>query len=98
MILEIKTILSDATKTGNFQSKWVDNVWEANCSHALNLNSVKDLYDMNDHTFIVCDASNKSNTWRFYYFHDKTPECECRIFISSKVRFNKLQSFFISSI
>ena len=93
MFLEIKTILNDATKTGNFWSKWVDDVWEENCSHAVNLNSVKDLYDMNDHTFIVWDANNKSNTWRVYYFDDKPPECECGIFISSKVRLNKLNRF-----
>ena len=62
MFLSIKTILNDAMKTGNFWSKWVDDIWEENCSHAVNLNSVKDLYDMNDHTFIVWDANNKSNT------------------------------------
>ena len=53
MFLEIKTILNDTTKTGNFWSKWVDDVSEKNCSHAINLKSVKDLYDMNDHTFII---------------------------------------------
>ena len=62
MFLSIKTILNDAIKTGNFWSKWVDDIWEENCTHAVNLNSLKDLTDMNDHTFIVCDASNKSNT------------------------------------
>ena len=53
MFLEIKTILNDATKTSNFWSNWVDDIWEENCSHTVNLNYVKDLYDMNDHTFIV---------------------------------------------
>ena len=43
MFLEIKTILNDTTKTGKFWSKWVDDVWEENYSHAVNLNSVKDL-------------------------------------------------------
>ena len=28
MLLEIKTILNDATQTGKFCSKWVDDVWE----------------------------------------------------------------------
>ena len=53
--------------------------------------SVKDLYDMNDHTFIVWDINNKPNTWRVYYVDDKPPECECGIFISTKIRLNKLQ-------
>ena len=53
---------------------------------------------MNDHTFIVCDASNKSYTWKVYYFDEKPPECECGIFISSKVCLNKLQLCFISNI
>ena len=53
---------------------------------------------MNDHTSIVWDVNNKSNTWRVYYFDDKPPKCECGIFISSKVCLNKLQLFFISNI
>ena len=93
MFLEIKTILNDTIKTSNFQSKWVDDVWEENCSHAVNLNSVKDLYDINGHTFIVWDTNNESNTWRFYQFDDKPLECECGIFISSKVPLIKFQSF-----
>ena len=51
---------------------------------------------MNDHTFIIWDANNKSNKWRVYYFDDKPPECECGICISSKVRLNKLQLFFFN--
>ena len=97
MFLEIKTILNDAIKTGNFWFKWVDDVWEKNCSHAVNLNYVKDLYNMNDHKFIVWDVNNKSNTWRVYCFDDKLPECECGVFIYSKVRLIKFQSFFISN-
>ena len=85
MFLSIKTILNDAIKTGNFWSKWVDDIWEENCTHAVNLNSLKDLTDMNDHTFIVWDANNKSVTWKVIYFDDKPPECECGIFLSSKV-------------
>ena len=53
---------------------------------------------MNEYTFIVCDASNKSHTWKVYCFDDKLPECECGIFISSKVRINKLQLCFITNI
>ena len=83
--LSIKTTLNDAIKTGNFWSKRVDDIWEENCTHAVNLNSLKDLTDMNDHTFIVWDANNNSNTWRVYYFDDKLPTCECGIFLSSKV-------------
>ena len=98
MFLEIKTILNNAINTGNFWSKWVENVWDENCSHAVNLNSVKDLYDMNDHTYIVWDANNISNTWRVYYFDDKPPECECGIFLSSKVSLIKFQSFVIFNI
>ena len=97
IFLEIKTILNDATKTGNFEPKGVDGVWEENCSCVVNLNPVKDLYDMNNHTFLVWDANNNSNTWRVYYFDDTPPECECGIFISSKVRLIKFQSFFISN-
>ena len=73
IFLEIKTILNDATKTDIFWSKWVDDIWEENYSHTVNLNSVKDLYDTINHTFIVWDANNNSNTWRFYYFDDKPP-------------------------
>ena len=69
-----------------------------NCSHAVNQNFVKVLYDMNEHTFISLDASNKSHTWTVSYFDDKPPECECGIFTSSKVPSNKLQLFFITNI
>ena len=72
----------------------MDDVWEENCSHAINLNLVKDLYDMNEHTFIVWDANNKSHTWKVYYFDNKPTEYECCIFTSSKVRLNKLQLSF----
>ena len=50
-------------KPDKFWSKWVDDVWEENCSRAVNLNSVIDLYDMNEHRFNVWDASNKSHSW-----------------------------------
>ena len=90
MILEIKKILNNAKNNCNFLSKWVDNVWEENCSHAVNLNYVKDLYDMHKYTFIVWDTSNKTHTWKVYYFDDKPPEYECGIIIYSKVRLNKL--------
>ena len=66
----------------------MDNIWDENCSHTVNLNSVKDLFVINEHTFILWDANNKSHTWKVYYFDDELPECECGIFISSKVRFN----------
>ena len=92
--LEITGILNDAEKNGKFWSKWVDNVWDENCFHAVNLNSVKHLFDINEHIFIVWDANNKSDTWKVYYFDDKTPECECGIFISSKVRSNSFFSLF----
>ena len=64
-----------------------------NCSHAVNQNFVKVLYDMNEHTFISLEASNKSHTWTVYYFDDTPPECEFGILISSKVCLNKLQFF-----
>ena len=51
----------------------MDNVWDENCSHAVNLNSVKVLFEINEHTFIVRDANNKSDTWKVYYFDDKPP-------------------------
>ena len=73
MFLEIKTILNDVTKISNFWSKWVNDIGEENCSYAVNLNFVKDLYDMNNHISIVWDANNKSNTWRVYYFDNKPP-------------------------
>ena len=41
---------------------WVNDVWEECRSHAININSVKDSYDMNKHAFIVWDANNKSYT------------------------------------
>ena len=53
MFLEIKKFSMMQKKTNKFWSKWVDDVWEENCSHAVNLNSVKDLYDMNEHTLII---------------------------------------------
>ena len=44
-------------------------------SRTVNRNSVKYLYDMNEHTFIDWDASNKVHRWRVYYLDDKPPEC-----------------------
>ena len=81
-------------KTGKFWSKQVDNVWEENRFHIVNLNSVKDVFVINEHTFIVWDANNKSDACKVYYFDDKPPECECGIFISSKVRLNIIYSLF----
>ena len=92
--LEITGILNDAEKNGKFWSKWVDNVWDENCFHAVIFNSVKYLFDINEHPFIVWDANNKPDTWNVYYFDDKPPECECGIFISSKVRINIMFSLF----
>ena len=80
MVLEIKNIL--------------DNIWAEIVFHAVNLNSIKDLFDINDHTFIVWDANNNSDTWKVYYFDDKQPECEFDIFISSKVFFDSIISLF----
>ena len=93
IFLEIKNILNDAENTGKCWSKWVENIWDDNCSHALNLNYIQDLYDINENIFIDWDANNKSDTWKVYYFDDKPPEYECSIFISSKVRFNIYYSF-----
>ena len=52
----------------------MDNIWDENCSYAFNLNFVKDLFDIDEHTFIVLDTNNKSNTWKVYYFDDKPHE------------------------
>ena len=38
IFLEIKIVLNDADKNSKFWSKWVDNDWDENCSHAVNLN------------------------------------------------------------
>ena len=72
----------------------MDNAWDEICSHAVNLNSVKYLFNNNEHTFILWDANNKSDRWKEYYFDNNPPECECGIFISSKVRFNLIFSLF----
>ena len=45
---------------------------------------------MNEHSLVVWNVNNKSHTWKLYYFDVKTPEYECVILISSKVRLNKL--------
>ena len=66
----------------------MENVWDDNCSHAINLNSFQDLYNINEYAFIVWVADNKSDTQKVYFFDDKLPEYECGIFISSQVRFN----------
>ena len=68
--------------------------WDDNCSHVVNLNFVKDLYEINEHTFIVWDANNKSDTWKLYYFDDIHPQCECGEFISSNVHVTMLYSLF----
>ena len=92
MFLEIKGILNDAEKIVKFWSKWVDNAWDEICSHAVNLNSIKYLFNINAHTFIVWDANNESDTWKVYYVDDKA--LECGIFISLKVGFNIIFSLF----
>ena len=62
IFLEIRNDLNNTEKTGKFWSKWVENVWDDNCSHDVNVNSVKDLYDIIEHPFIVWDAINKFYT------------------------------------
>ena len=47
---------------------------------------------INEHTFIVWDANDKSDTWKVYYVDDKA--LECGIFISLKVGFNIIFSLF----
>ena len=89
-----KKKISMMLKSGKFWSTWVDNVWDENCSHAVNLNYIRVLFDVNEHTFIVWYANNKSNTWKVNYFDDNPPKCECGIFVFSKVRFNIIFSLF----
>ena len=43
--------------------KLMKNVWDDNCYHTVNLNSVQDLYDINENIFIPWDDDNESNTW-----------------------------------
>ena len=50
MFLEIKNILNNA-KNCKFWSKQVDNILDENCFHTVNLNPVKDVFDINEHTF-----------------------------------------------
>ena len=71
-----------------------DNVWDEFFSHAVYLTSVKDVFDINELTFILWDTNNKSDTSKVYYFDDNPPEYEYGIFISSKVRFNVIFSLF----
>ena len=85
-------------KNGKFCSKWVDNVRDENCSHAVNLNYVKDFFDINEHTFIVWDANNKLDTSKVYYLDDKPHEYKCGIFISLKVGSNIIFSFFLNKL
>ena len=40
-------------KNCKFWSKWVDNVLDENYFHAVNVNSVKDLFDINEYAFIM---------------------------------------------
>ena len=71
-----------------------DNVWDKNCSHTVYLDSVKDVFGINEHTFILWDTNNKSDTSKVYYCDDNPPEYIYGIFISSKVRFNVIFSLF----
>ena len=69
--------LNDAEKMvkfGKFWSKWVDNVWDEYYSHSVNLNSVKDFVDINEHTFVVWNTNNNSDTWKVYYIDDEPHE------------------------
>ena len=76
----------------------MDNVWDENCSHTVILNSVKVLFEINEHTFIVWDANNKLDTSKVYYLDDKPHEYKCGIFISLKVGFNIIFSFFFNKL
>ena len=63
MFIEIKHILNDEEKTSKLWFKLVKNVWDDNCYHVVNLNSVQELYDINGNIFIRWDGDNESNTW-----------------------------------
>ena len=52
----------------------MDNVWDENYSHSVNLNSVKDFVDINEHTFVVWNTNNNSDTLTVYYIDDEPHE------------------------
>ena len=62
MFLEIKDVLNDTEKS-KLCAKWMENVWDDFFSYAVSHNSVNYSFDINEHTFIVWDTNNKSDTW-----------------------------------
>ena len=85
MFIEIRSVINKAISTGRYWSKWIDKVWDENCCHAINLNFCVELTDINQNTFIIWDGHFKNETWKVTYHDDRPPECECGIFVSSKI-------------
>lgn len=63
--------INNVQNTGKYWSKWVDKVWEENCTHIVHLNSVMELTDTNQNNFIVKDGNNNTYTWKVYYVLNK---------------------------
>ena len=85
IFIEICNVINKAISTCRYWSKWVDKVWDENCDHVINLNFSFELSDVNQNTFIIWDGHFKNETWKVTYHDDRPLECECGIFVSSKV-------------
>ena len=85
MFIEIRSIINKAISTERYWSKCVDKEWDGNCDHAINLNLCIELTDVNQNRFTIWDSHFNNETWKVPYHDDRPPECECGIFVSSKV-------------
>ena len=82
IFIEIRNVINKVISTRRYWYKWVDKVQDENCEHAINLNFSS---DVNQNVFIMWDCRFKSETWKVTYNDDRPPECDCGIFVSSKV-------------
>ena len=85
IFIEMRNVINDAVSSSRYWSKCVDKVWDENCEHGINLNFSFELKDVNQNSFITWDGHSNNETWKVMHHDDKPPECECGIFLSSKV-------------
>ena len=71
--IEIRNVINDAESSGRYWSKWVDKVWDENCTHTMNLNFSFsfELTYINQNVFVIWDGNSNDNKWKVMYYEDR---------------------------
>ena len=62
-----------------------EKTYDEKCAHAIHLNYITELIDINKHTFITWEGNNNTDIGSLLVL-GQTPKCEFGLFLSSKDR------------